>query len=219
MMSLDAIAFDIDGTLYPNIRFYVRVVPFAMRHFRMMLALGRTRQELRRLRPGPEAFYGEQARLLARESGVSAEEAVRFMETGIYRGWEPIFSRVRPYEGLRETLLEFRSRGLKLGVLSDFPAEDKLRRLGLGDYWDAVICSERIGYLKPAREPFDALAVKLGCPAGRILYVGNNRSYDVGGAKAAGFRTAIVSPWKRAGGADFAFGDYAKLRKYVLNEL
>jgi HAD superfamily hydrolase (TIGR01549 family) len=218
-MSFDAIAFDIDGTLYPNIRFYVRVAPFALRHLRMMIALGKTRKELRRLRPGPEAFYGEQARLLAREAGVSAEEAVRFMETRIYRGWEPIFSRVRTYKGLRETLLEFRSRGLKLGVLSDFPAEDKLERLGLGDCWDVVVCSERIGYLKPAREPFDALAGMLGCPAGRILYVGNNRSYDVGGARAAGFRTAIVSPWTKTDGADFAFRDYAKLRNYVLNEL
>jgi HAD superfamily hydrolase (TIGR01549 family) len=218
-MSLAAVAFDIDGTLYPNIRFYVRVAPFALRHFRMMLALGRARKELRRLRPGPEAFYAVQGRLLARETGVSAEEAIRFMETRIYRGWEPIFARVRPYRRLRETLMEFRSRGLKLGVLSDFPAENKLRSLGLDDCWDAVICSERIGFLKPAREPFDALAEKLGCPAGKILFVGNNHSYDVRGAKAAGFRTAIVSPWNRAREADFAFGDYGKLRKYVLNEL
>lgn len=221
-MNFRAVAFDIDGTLYPNYRFYIRVAPFAVCHLRLMLALGRVRKELRTLSipPGTGSFYREQGRLLAREMGMTPEAAIQFIEQKIYRGWEPIFARVKPYAHLKETLAALKTGGLKLGVLSDFPAVSKLSYLGLSPYWDVVLCSEEVGNLKPAPEPFQMLARHLGCEPAEILYVGNSYGYDVQGARAAGFGTAIITPpWKRVPDAGFAFSDYRKLQKYVLNDL
>jgi putative hydrolase of the HAD superfamily len=50
--------------------------------------------------------------------------------------------------------------------------------------------------------------------------VGNSVRYDVSGAKKAGMKAALISPWFRpkrsAGNADFVFTDYRALREYVL---
>jgi HAD superfamily hydrolase (TIGR01549 family) len=221
-MSLKAVAFDVDGTLYPNRRFYIRVAPFTIGHLRVMIALGKVRKELREIaiEPGIESFYRQQARLIARELNLDPSTAGQFLETRIYRGWEPIFKKVKPYAHLGEVLGDFHRLGLKLGILSDFPPQAKLGNLGLSGLWDAVVCSEEVGRLKPAKEPFDALLRALGTEPGETLYVGNSYRYDVKGAKAAGLRTAMVAPaWKRAREADFVFRDYRELRKYVLNDL
>jgi putative hydrolase of the HAD superfamily len=42
----DAIAFDIDGTLYPNYRFYLRVLPYGIANLRLMWAFNKTRKML-----------------------------------------------------------------------------------------------------------------------------------------------------------------------------
>jgi putative hydrolase of the HAD superfamily len=57
--------------------------------------------------------------------------------------------------------------------------------------WDAELCSEAAGALKPASAGFNALAAGLGVPADQILYVGNSYRFDVLGAAAAGMKTAL----------------------------
>ncbi|MDR2136294.1 MAG: HAD family hydrolase [Treponema sp.] len=223
----EAVAFDLDGTLYPNYRLNIRLVPFALRELPLLVAFGRARDRLRggegpdaRILPG-EDFYAAQARLVA--AALKAPDPRRLqdrIERLIYRGWEAHFRRIRLYPHVRETLDRLRRAGLRLALLSDFPPEQKLRNLGLDGIWDLVLCSEAVGALKPAALPFAELVRGLGLPPGRILYVGNSVSYDIRGAKAAGLRAALVSPLRKslnsAGGADFCFYDYRKLAQYVL---
>ena len=44
---IEAIAFDIDGTLYPAWRLNIRILPFVVRHLRFMRAFNRARTEIR----------------------------------------------------------------------------------------------------------------------------------------------------------------------------
>jgi len=218
-----AVAFDLDGTLYPNRSFYVRLAPFVVRHWRLLRAFGRARDVIRGEQEANPAlaradFYDYQAGLTAGMLGAPAEDVKREIEALMYRGWEPIFRKVRLFPHARELLGELRAAGLKLGLLSDFPPEAKLENLGLAGLWDAVLCSERTGALKPSARPFRAMADALGCSPGQILYVGNSRRYDVAGAQRAGMQAALIA--RRAGGipqADFTFRDYRKLRDFVLN--
>jgi putative hydrolase of the HAD superfamily len=107
--------------------------------------------------------------------------------------------------------------GLKLGLLSDFPPEKKLEYLNVDDLWDAVLCSELTGRLKPDPAPFLELSRALGVSCERILYVGNSVSYDVVGAKGVGMKTALIaSRFRKNAQADFVFSDYRQLRRYVL---
>jgi putative hydrolase of the HAD superfamily len=219
---LGAVAFDLDGTLYPNYRLNLRLIPFALREFPLLLALGRARDRLRGkhcprepLLPG-EDYYGAQARLMAAQLGrTDRAEVGEKVERLIYRGWESHFTKIKLYPRVGETLDKLRRAGLKLALLSDFPPEGKLRALGLEGIWDLVLCSEVLGALKPDPLPFECLARGLGLEPSRILYVGNSLAYDVRGALNAGLKAALISPWRRSG-AGFVFFDYRKLAQYVL---
>jgi putative hydrolase of the HAD superfamily len=221
---IEGVAFDLDGTLYPNYRLYIRIIPFIFREYRLLWAMGKARD---RLRAGAEGdgkgggFYESQARIMAAVLGQAPATVKERTEKLIYRGWEPLFRKIRPYPHVRETLALLRREGLKLGLLSDFPPEIKLEYLGLGEQWDALLCSEATGRLKPDPVPFLALADALALPPEKILYVGNSIAYDILGAKRAGMPAALVSSGlckKRrfTGGADFVFSDYRQLSAYVL---
>ena len=169
------------------------------------------------LQDGVVDFYEYQARLVADLLNAPPDRIGEDIERLIYRGWEPHFLRVRlfPYAG--ELLAELRAARLKLGLLSDFPPQAKLKNLGIADFWDAVICSEAVGALKPALRPFICLAEALGCAPDRVLYVGNSYRYDVLGARRAGMKTALITSRGRAkSSADFTFHNYRKLRDFVL---
>lgn len=216
MLDFDAIAFDLDGTLYPNRRFYLRLVPFIVREHRLLRAMGKARDALRAA-AHEGRFYDLQARIMAEILDDDPETVKAKTERLIYRGWEPLFRRIKLFNGVRETLSDFKAAGLKLGLLSDFPPETKLEYLGLSDPWDAVLCSERTGRLKPDPLSFRELARELGVDCPRVLYVGNSVSYDVVGAKNAGMKSALIAPYGRKNsGADFVFSDYRQLRRFVL---
>jgi putative hydrolase of the HAD superfamily len=221
--SLGAVAFDLDGTLYPNYRFYLQLVFFILKEHRLLMAFGKARAMLHRAADtcGDAAgFYELQARIMAELLKDDPAIVKEKTEKLIYRGWEPLFRRIKLYAHVKECLTALRDSGLKLGLLSDFPPALKLEYLGLGGFFDAVLCSEESGYLKPASAPFLALARALGEAPSRILYVGNSVSYDILGAKGAGMKTALIrAPGpgrRRTGGADLVFSGYRTLRNFVL---
>jgi putative hydrolase of the HAD superfamily len=182
-----------------------------------------------RLRADPEAcphagFYEAQARLMSAILKEPPDAVQKKLEALIYRGWEPLFTRIAPFPWVRETLEALKKAGYTLGILSDFPPEAKLANMGLDGYWDAVLCSEATGRLKPHPLPFLELAGQMGMPPERILYVGNSVRYDIIGAKGAGMKAALVTrsiikKLRRPGNADFIFSDYRQLSKYVISLL
>ena len=46
-LPVSAVAFDLDGTLYPNYRFYIKLVPFLVKEQRYLRAFGKARDRLR----------------------------------------------------------------------------------------------------------------------------------------------------------------------------
>ncbi|MDR0455208.1 MAG: HAD family hydrolase [Treponema sp.] len=224
LQGISAVAFDLDGTLYPNYRLNIRLLPFLCKHWPLLAALARSRSIIRRRQEESPAavvpdFHDYQARLTAGLLHADPEQIREKIEHLIYRGWEPHFLKIKLFPHVREVLAELRAAGLKLGLLSDFPPETKIKNLGFADCWDAVLCSEYTGAIKPALRPFTELAQALRCPPEQILYVGNSRSYDVAGARRAGMKTALFTGNRQAAGktgADFTFHSYRQLRDFVL---
>jgi len=231
-MKFPAVAFDLDGTLYPNYRLNFRLIPFIIREQRLLRALRRARIQLRK--SGGEKtgdnFYEAQAKIMGEILGESAENVMEKMEKLVYRGWEDNFKKIRLFPHVTETLDALRKNGITLGLLSDFPPETKLENLGISGYWNTVLCSEREGFLKPDSAAFLEIAKRMGAPPEKILYVGNSVSYDVAGAHKAGMKAALIralpflpgrekrpSAAPDARKADFIFSDYRQLRDYVLN--
>jgi len=224
-LKFTAVGFDLDGTLYPNVSFYIRLVPFLLKENRLLRALDKARMQLRNTGAYGGDFYELQARLMGEILNKAPEKVRERTERLIYRGWESHFKKVRLFPRVKETLDAFRKGGIKTGLLSDFPPETKLQNLNLAGCWDAVICSERTGRLKPDPASFLDLAGRMGVPPGEVLYVGNSVSYDVQGAHRAGMKAALVrSRWKKRAvftaplsQPDFVFYDYRQLCDYVLN--
>lgn len=215
-MPFRAVAFDVDGTLYPNGAMYLASVPFFLSRPRLMLGFRRVRRAIRHVRP-IEDFYDLQARMLATELGVDAGTARSSINRRIYPEAERVLSVVPRFPHVRETVERLREAGIKVGLLSDFPLGDKLRRLGLEGLWDARVEAEQVGYLKPHPEPFRAVLEALGSEAGETLYVGNNYAYDVLGGGAVGMHTAHITVRPhRASRADLSFFRYRTLASWVL---
>ena len=220
-MKFPVLAFDLDGTLYPNYRLYARLIPFMVKENRLLRAMGKARAHFRETDGPGGNYYENQARFMAEILGEPVETVMEKTERLIYRGWEPHFNKIKLFPRVRETLEAFRNSGVKLGLLSDFPPEIKLENLNVPEFWDAIVCSERVGYLKPNSASFLELAGKMGTAPEKTLYVGNSVSYDVGGAGRAGMKAALIrSRWKRrpaAAGQDFVFYDYRQLCDFVLH--
>ena len=226
-MRFDAVAFDLDGTLYPAHRLYALAFPLMLPKARRLAAFNSARRRIRTLGSNPayrrappadgEAFRSLQARLVGESLGLGPAEARAMIDRDFYREVEELFSRVRPFDGLIPTLDAFARAGLRLALLSDLPPERKLELLGLTGRFESSLCSEDSGFLKPAPEPFAMLASRLCMPAHRILYVGNSPRIDVAGAKAAGMSSAVVSR-RRVAGADLSFRDWRKLVDFALGD-
>jgi putative hydrolase of the HAD superfamily len=230
-MKFPAVAFDLDGTLYPNYRLNLRLIPFILKEQRLLRAFGKARTQLRKSGGKTDGnFYEIQSKIMGEILGESAEKVMEKVEKLIYRGWEDHFKKVRLFPYVEETLEVLRENGIILGLLSDFPPETKLKNLKIFDYWDTVACSEQAGYLKPDTAAFLEIAKQMGTAPEQILYVGNSVSYDVAGAHKAGMKAALVravpflpgrektpAAAPKARKADFIFSDYRQLCDYVLN--
>jgi putative hydrolase of the HAD superfamily len=229
-VDIDAIGFDIDGTLYPNSALFRRLAPFALARFRLVGAFRAVRHELRELqkrreyRAEPpasiEEFHRFQASLVARRLRWSEDRAAAAVETHMYGTVYRAFDGLPAFPGTGAALDRLKAAGFALGALSDLPVGNKLAALGLEDRFDVVCTSEETGFLKPAREPFELLARLLGAACERILYVGNSIRYDIEGAKAAGMKTALIAPSRarRGHGADIHARTYEELADAILGK-
>jgi putative hydrolase of the HAD superfamily len=231
--NIKGIAFDLDGTLYPNYRLNKKIIPILLKELPLMIAFGKARSTIRKEQGScPDYplvdFYAYQAELTAKILKMEPEFIKEKIERIIYRRWEPLFTNIKLFKNVSETLYALKAAGYKMGLLSDFPPEKKLENLGLagsGDskLWDAVLCSEHYGVLKPHPHSFNALAEAMNLSAGEILYAGNSRPYDVAGARNAGMKTAWIKSLlfpgrgRRQPQPDFCFSNYRQLYDCMLN--
>lgn len=218
---IKAVVFDIDGTLYPNSRLYKKMWFYFLKNLRFFMKYNKVRRVLHKTAVLPD-FFEYQGRMLAAEMNISKEKAKSLIEEKVYKGLEPFFVNLKPFNYVKETFENFKSANIKLGILSDFPPEQKKDIWGTAPLCDVIMGSEQCGALKPSIYTFGTLIKKLDLPAENILYVGNSISSDVKGAKSAGMQTAYLAPaWKLLfkklpKEADFSFRNYRKLQEYVL---
>lgn len=222
MKNIKAIAFDIDGTLYPDWHLYIRIIPFFLKNITFFLSYNKCRKVLHRTAPLPD-FFEYQARLLAEEMKITVPAAHQLIQDKIYEGLKPYFKKIKPYPHIREVFDSLKVAGFKLAILSDFPPEQKGDIWGVAPKCDVILGSESCGALKPSVYPFGIMAQQLGVQNHEILYVGNSIRSDIRGARNAGMKTAYIMPlWRRIlrrplAEADISFENYRKLLKIVLN--
>jgi phosphoglycolate phosphatase-like HAD superfamily hydrolase len=216
LRDLDAVLFDVDGTLVNSLdgmwiaasraaALYGYEVPRdAVRH-----ALNTGQSLWHQIIPAADRHDSELPGILR-------------MET--LRHWPTVLAEsVEVFAGLGELLAELRGAGLRLAIYTGSRGESllPLARAGLLDLFDAVLTAADVDRPKPDPEGLVACLARLGCASSRAVYVGDS-VHDVAAGQAAGMRTigvltgAASSASLAAAGADRIARDGAGLRRILL---
>ncbi len=209
---LEAVVFDVDGTLYRQLPVRVTMLlkllgahmtrpAQGLRVLRVLNAYRNAHETLRDGDPGAD-LASRQLELACASAGVSSDVAASLVARWMEREPLPVLARWG-YEGVGEFVTAARSRGIKLGVLSDYPARDKLSALGLEGKFDVVMSAQdpAVGALKPHPKGLQAVLGRLGVEPARALYVGDRPDLDGGAATSAGMACVIIGGGKHANGA------------------
>jgi HAD superfamily hydrolase (TIGR01549 family) len=193
-MDHDAWLVDLDGTLY-------RATPVKAAMAAELLLGGRAAwtamPTLRRFRHAHETLrqighagddpYRAQVEHTAKELNLAAdlvhEAVVEWMH--VRPGpWIRRFLR----RALLEEIRNYRAKGGKTALVSDYPAQRKIETAGLSELFDAVVASGESGgptRLKPHPEGYLSAAERLGIAPERCLVIGDRDDADGEAARAA----------------------------------
>jgi len=96
-----------------------------------------------------------------------------------------------------KNMLKKLSTDYKLGLVSNFTYAPViyagLRKLGINQFFNAVLVSNEVGWRKPHPKIFNEALKRLKVSAHETIYVGDSPLEDVKGAKTVGMKTVFVS--------------------------
>ncbi len=131
---------------------------------------------------------------------------------------------IDPYPGVRETLLELKSKGLMLAVVTDAlngHAMDRLRKCGLLDYFDVVVTGDMTGKKKPEPDSITLALERLQIGAEEAVLVGDSLKRDIEAGKRLGMKTVYAAYGDRnyfdgrGSEADFVLHEFGELLRLV----
>jgi HAD superfamily hydrolase (TIGR01662 family) len=101
--------------------------------------------------------------------------------------------KARWFPSVKKTLLTFRQRGYKLGLISNthWRISEDLRK-EFEKFFDVITLSYEHGYAKPHPSIFIATLKVLKISANQCLHVGDDPVADIQGAKSVGMKTAFI---------------------------
>jgi putative hydrolase of the HAD superfamily len=154
----------------------------------------RVREELREAGSGHPSLAEVQYTETARRIGCDAEDVERWVGEWILR--RPLkYLRFGRKAGLEQFLTYLQGAGIAAGVLSDYPAADKLEALRLTSYFSVMVCTTDpdVNAFKPHPAGFLRACALWGLRPEEVLYVGDRPEVDATGAAAAGMPCAILT--------------------------
>ena len=94
-------------------------------------------------------------------------------------------------------LLTDLAKSYRLALLSNFPCSRSIRdgveKLGMTQFFDAIVVSGEIGWVKPDPRPYQVLLDQLQSDPSECVYVGDNWLADVQGSKGMGMNSILTT--------------------------
>ena len=197
---VDAVAFDLDGTLLDTLPDIAEAAE------RMLREMGRPPAGQDRVRD----YIGNGiARLVkrlltgTREGEPPAAEFERAHDLFQHHYRETFLRSPVPFPGVEQGLRSMRAQGLKLACVTNKSqafTEPMLDATGLADWLDIVVSGDSLPARKPDPLPLLHIAQRFGVPPARLLMIGDSDN-DTAAARAAGCPVLCV-PYGYRGGME-----------------
>jgi HAD superfamily hydrolase (TIGR01509 family) len=196
---LRCMVFDVDGTLYRQVPvrrgMALRLLSYALRDPASAL---KTTLFIRQYRHAQEQLRGvgsrsDQLSVACELSGTDCAWGKKCVEEWMEKKPLDLIAKAI-YPGLMQFLAKAEQRGIKLAVVSDYPAKEKLRVLGIDTYFCCVVSSSdpRVRRFKPAPDGILAVLRELEIDPSQAIYIGDRPDVDAEAAKSAGTACAIL---------------------------
>lgn len=182
--SLDAVLFDLDGTLIDTLDLILASMRYATEH-----VLG---QAL----PDAELMHNVGVPLIVQMREFDPERADELLLVYREHNARVHDDLVRAYPGVETALGQLKEAGLKLGIVTSKARHVAERGLSLFDlerYFDVLVSYDDVPIHKPDPYPLNYAAEQIGVEIGRCAYVGDS-PHDMAAARAAGC-FAIAATW------------------------
>jgi len=97
-------------------------------------------------------------------------------------------------ESVPKVLIDLKSRGIKLAIVSNipYPLYDLPKKHDFKKYFDAVVYSYEEGMLKPNPKMFEFALSRLGVKKDEVIMVGDNFKADIQGAENVGIKGILL---------------------------
>ena len=193
-MTIKAVLFDLDDTLYDRYALVRRVVADQYDTFQRELGSVQKDEFVGRVVKLDDNGYADKRIVytaVVSEFGLAPALLDRLIENF----WTSYDAKCELSEDTRVTLQKLRANRIKLGVITNGTTERqqrKLESLGIFSWFDVVLISEKEGVRKPDAEIFRRALARCGVEASEAIFVGDHPDADIGGALGAGLRAV----WK-----------------------
>jgi len=189
---VDAVIFDLDGTIIDSIGIYYKIVETVLER------LGLPQVSTTALRNATENGEFDWSMIFPEKIRENKEEVIK-------NAWKiageispkMFFEKVKLIPGASDVLTRASERGIKLAVVTSTPQKNMTTKLkpliesGISHLIEEIITADDTNRKKPAADPVVECNKRLGIAAGKSVYVGDMR-LDIKAGKAAGTKTIGV---------------------------
>ncbi len=195
---IKAVFLDIDDTIY-NTSEFAKLARKAALNAMIDAGLPLSHEDayklLREIIKEKGSNYNKHLNVLTKR--VFGEEKPLLIAIGMITYHNVKFALLRLFPNTMPTLIDLKSKGYKLGVISNgltIKQYEKLVRLGLHHFFDFVITSEEAGVEKPDVKIYKLAMERMGCDPENSVMIGNNFRDDIMGAIDAGMSAIYLTP-------------------------
>jgi putative hydrolase of the HAD superfamily len=195
LLDVQAVVFDLDGTLLDRRRSFEAFVRAQWERFAQVLAVVDREQYVQTLIAADGDGYAPRDELF---TGIIAQcELPTSLARTLLDDYRAGFPRAcLLFPDVAQTLSSLRASGRKLGLITNGSVRmqtAKLGCLGISPLFDTILISDAEGVSKPKREIFDRALARLNTTPTEAVFVGDHPDVDVAGAREAGMRAV----WRR----------------------